>query len=39
MNAVEQDPCTQLTEVTRAHAKERLGQLFQTFTMNWEDAS
>ena len=29
----------QLTEVTSAHAKERLGQMFQTFTLNWEDAS
>ena len=29
----------QLTEVTSAHAKERLGQMFQAFTMNWEDAS
>jgi hypothetical protein len=37
MNAVEQGPCTQVTEVTSAHAKERLGQMFQAFTMNRED--
>ncbi len=29
----------QLTEVTSAHAKERLGQMFQGFSMNWEEAA
>jgi site-specific recombinase XerD len=29
----------QLTEVTSAHAKERLGQMLESFTMNWEEAA
>ena len=29
----------QLTEVTSAHAKERLRQMLQSFTMNWEEAA